>query len=195
MESNFARAVIEPSQPVIIGVRMKPYALCHSLILAQIDSAFTSNRFPIFEDLIAAAFVCAHSWEENNRLLRSHFRRWIRLKLWGAMAGKFNIAAATVSMLQYVSTGDVYPDTEPPKDTESMRELSAPHSARLYLFLRASGFSESEAWNMPLNAANWLHAAKAEEEGKITLMSSKRRKFLEIARQERLRAEREEVAA
>lgn len=195
MESQFVRAILEPSQPVIIGVRMKPYSLGHSVILSQIDSGFTAGRFPTFEDLIAAAFVCAHSWEENNRLLRSPFRRWLRLKLWGALAGRFDIVAATVSMLQYVTAGDVYPDTEPPKDPEAVRELAAPHSARIYLFLRSSGFSESAAWNMPCNVANWLHAARAEEDGKITLMSRQRRAFLEIARRERERAEREEAAA
>ncbi len=194
MESEFVRALLSPPQPVIIGVRMKPYALGHSALLTSINSAFVCGQFPSFEELIAAAFICSHSWEENQKLLRSRFRRWLILKTWGLFAGKFDIPSATVSMLQYIQTGDTYPETEPPERSETMRELSAPALARLYLFLRRSGFSESEAWNMPCNAVNWMHAACSEEDGKISLMSRKRRSFLEMARKEREAAAKEEAA-
>jgi hypothetical protein len=194
VEAEFVRALLSSPQPKIIGVRMKPYALGHSVLLTEIDSAFVAGRFPTFEELIAAAFICAHSWEENQTLLRSRLKRWATLKVWGTLAGKFDIPSATISMLQHIRSGDVYPDTEPPEHPENVRELSSPAIARTYLFLRASGFSESEAWNMPCNVANWLHASKAEEDGRITLMTQKRRQFLELARREREAAEREKAA-
>ena len=62
----------------------------------------------------------------------------------------------------------------PPYDQQEhsggMRELGAPESARLYLFLRSRGFVEQDALNLPLNAAQWLYAAEMEIEGKIDLV-------------------------
>ena len=193
MEANFARALISPPQPRIIGVRMRPFALGHKLLLTQIDSAFvTRDRVPMFDDLIASAFICAHTWEENQKLIRSTFKRWLTLKVWGLLAGKFDIPQAQVDMMAYVLSGDDFPETEPPDNDQSVRELAAPPSARVYVFLRGLGLTDSEAMNMPCTAANWMMAAKLEEDGKITLLSRRRRAFLEMARQENERAAREE---
>jgi len=148
---------------------MRPFALGHRLMLEQIENGFTSGIFPAFADLVSGAFICAHTWEENLKLNASTWRRWLRLKVWGVFAGKFDVPTAMLAFHGYVRDGDVFPET---RDTPGeMRQLSAPRLARLYLFLRAHGFSESEAMNLPMNAANILYAAKAEQEGKIDLIS------------------------
>lgn len=193
MESEFVKALLSPPQPVIIGVRMRPFTLGHSALLHQIDSAFVNGTFPHFAELLAAALICAHTWEENRRMGR--IRRLLTMWVWGRLAGKFDVPNATIAMFQHIRSGDEYPETEPPEKPEAVRELAAPPVTRIYTFLRASGFSESEAWNMPLNAANWMHASVMEEEGKITLLSSRRRAFLEMARRERELAAKEAAAA
>lgn len=183
METEFASALLAAPQPVVIGVRMRPYALGHHLLLTQIGSAFvTRDRIPLFDDLIASACICAHSWEENQKLLRSSWRRWLTLKVWGTLAGKFDIPAAVESLFDYVSKGEQYPaDIDAPKG-DSFRELYAPPSARLYFFLRSNGFSESEAMNMPLPCAKWLDAARAEELGHVNFISDRVKSVIDLAK-------------
>lgn len=170
MQDEFARALLSPPQPIIIGVRMQPFSLGHRLLLEQIGSAFAAlDRFPLFDDLIASAFICAHSWEENKRLRKSRFGRWMRLKIWGSLAGKFNIPLATIQFTQYAQDA-LRPPYDQQEHAGGMRELGAPESARLYLFLRGRGFSEAEAMDIPLTAAHWLYAAEMEIQGKIDLV-------------------------
>lgn len=179
---DFASALLSPPQPVCIGVRLRPFSLGHKLLLQDMDSAFVTGRFPGHEDLIAAACVCAHTWEENLRLRESRLRRWLLLKTWGLLAGKFDIIAATATLLYYVRSSDYFPETEPPP-RNSCRELSSPYEARLYLLLRGLGFSESEAMNMPLAAANLLYASEGETEGKIQLVHERTHAVIRAAKE------------
>lgn len=187
MEEAFASAIVNPPQPIIIGARMQPYSLGHHLLLSHFRSAFvTREGFPQFEDLIAGAFVCANTWEENQKLLRAPFRRWFTLKVWGLFAGKFDVARAIVALSRYIADGERYPvEIENPTSDQSSRQLYAPTSARLYRFLRASGFTETEAMNMPLPVAKFMDAATAEEAGTLEIQSLQRIAFWDLARKQR----------
>lgn len=163
---------------------MRPFSIGHRLILTQIDSAFVAGRVPLYEDLIASVFVCAWSWEENQRLAASPRRRWLHFKLWGLLAGRFDIPGAMLAFLNYIRTGDVFPETNSPDSDSTTRELGSDQLARLYLFLRSSGFDDSSTWNMPINAANAMHAAKLEEDGKLSLIGPSRRALLDLVRKQ-----------
>ncbi len=184
MESDFAGSLLDAPQPTIIGVRMRPFSLGHKMLLARIGSAFvTRAMFPTFDDLISTTCICAHTWEENQKLLRSKWRQRITLRVWGTFAGRFDVPGAVVALWRYVNVGMSYPvDIDPPKQGEG-RELCAPSSARLLLFLRRSGFSETEAMNLPLPFAHWLDAAGAEEDGKLNLVSRRTMALIAAARE------------
>lgn len=138
-------------------------------MLEEVGSSFASGTFPGYDDLVAGAFVCAHTWEENQMLLRSPFRRWLRLRTWGVFAGKFDVPAAVLAFHAYVRDGAEFPDVV--SKPGEMKALAMPHLARLYLFLRGNGFSETEAMNMPLRVANLLYCAEAEQAGRLELVT------------------------
>ena len=148
---------------------MRPFSLGHRLMLEQIESSFVCGTFPGYGDLIATAFICAHSWEENQKLMRSPLRRWLTLRVWGALAGKFNIPAAILALHAYVRDGSEFPEVQ--EKPGEMRQLAMPHAARLYLFLRRSGFGDVEAMNVPLAVANMLYAADAEQAGRMDFVT------------------------
>lgn len=167
---------------------MQPYALGHRVLLHHYGNAFVGGRFPLYEDLILAAFLCSNTWEENQTLLRSPFRRWLRLKIWGKLAGNFNIPRAILAMHQHVIKSDVFPEQGDPGEGVTQKQLGSANSARLYLFLRTF-LNKSEAMNMPLILANQLHASALEEAGKITLMPPARKALLD-----RLQAQNQEAS-
>ena len=139
-------------------------------MLEQIESGFVGAAFPSYADLISSAFICAHSWKENQSLMRSPVRRWLLLKTWGLLAGRFNVPSAMVSLHSYIRDGDVFPEVQQ-KASNEMRQLAAPRLARLYLFLRSKGFSEAEAMDLPLNVANMLYCTDAEQVGRLDLVT------------------------
>lgn len=156
---------------------MRPYALAHRVWLAGFNSPFVVGGFPIFDDLLLGTIVCAQTWEENQKFFASRWRQWSTMKIWGLFNRRFDIPRSIVALKTYLDRSDVFPETE--KGEGKTRELGTANSARLYAFLRSSGFSESEAWNMPLSVANILHAARLEEDGKLELVSGSRKALLD----------------
>lgn len=148
---------------------MLPFSLGHRILLEQIESSFVCGVFPSFDDLISSAFICAHTWEENQKMLRSPFRRLLTLKVWGWLAGKFNIPTAIMALHKYIQDGNEFPEVR--EKPGEMRMLAMPHLARLYLFLRSNGFSESETMNMPLLLANLLYCTDAEQDGRLEMIT------------------------
>jgi len=159
---------------------MRPFGLGHRLLLEQIESGFVGQSFPTYADLISGAFICAHSWAENQLLLRSPFRRWLMLKTWGLLAGRFNVPAAMVSFHAYARDGDTFPEVQQ-KPSSEVRQLASPRLARLYLFLRSKGFSEQETMDMPLNVANLLYCTDAEQEGRLDLVTDTFKEMIRLS--------------
>lgn len=182
MPDDFTRFVVCPPRPRCIGVKLNAYSLGHRLFLKHIDSAFVAGRFPTYEDLISAALICSNSWEENLSLFNFPLRLWIRLKIWGLLAGKFNVAMATIIFQDYVMQSDFFPEIEQPP-ANACREISSPFEARLYLFLRRSGINESEAMNMPIGMANALFVTDAEDRDRLKLIADRTRDLIRAAKE------------
>jgi hypothetical protein len=172
MTADFARQIVDPPRVRCIGVELQPFSLGHLFILKELGNpVIYHNGFPTYEHLIAAAIVCAHTWEENQKLLRSRFRRWLIAKVWGLFAGKFDIAKETVRLKAYVINGMDFPEIKPPK-RNSCRHLFSDDDTRLYSFLRLR-MTHSEAMNFPLRAANLMWSAHLEESGLLELKSQR----------------------
>ena len=162
MELSFASAMVQPPTVRCIGIELLPFSLGHLLILEHCGSGFVNEQDVTFCDLIEAAFVCAHTWEQNLSLARKPFRRWLRLKAWGIFAGKFNIAIAERAMRLHIETARSIPSQKRPQ-SGACRYLASEWTTRLYKFLRANGIAHSEALNMPLCIAQKMLVAELEE--------------------------------
>lgn len=169
MIADFAAQMVDPPRVRCLGVEMKPFSLGHSLLLWRIRNRFATRETPAFEDLVSAAFICAHSWEENQKLLRSPFRRWLTLKIWGLMAGKFDVAENIVSMQAYLNEANRIPEQR--KGRGGTRELFADWYTRLFNYLRFIGYDDSQILNMPIARANLMFCAWLEHEEAATFKS------------------------
>lgn len=176
MTADFATLLVEPPRVRCLGVVLQPFALGHLLTLRAIGSRFVIGEFPLFEDLIAGAFICAHTWEENQMLLRSKWRRNARLKMWGWLAGRFDVPANLVALDSHIRSGQELAETVKSRGA-STRYLVSEWEARLFAYLRSIGYSDSEILNMPLLRAHALFVAYLEENN---LMEFKSRRAIAV---------------
>ena len=117
---------------------------------------------PTFQDLITSAFVCSNSWAENQASLKSGFRRWIKLKAWGLLAGKFDLVSQSAILLDYIQSSTQLPEL---KSKKSGRPIWSTWESRLLKFLLSQGFTLNKALDLPLIQAHALFIAQQEEDG------------------------------
>jgi hypothetical protein len=179
-EREYALAVFPP-QVRCVGLPLQPYALGHRVLLHAIGSGFVvGDRVPTFDDLISSVWICAHTWEENISLLRSPIRNWLHIKTWGLFKRRFDIVAEMATFARYIRESDTFPEVDAPKDPV---KLESAWTARLEVFLRSRGFTESEAMNMPIAKGGALYAADNEEQGRIKLMPEQTKTLIEMAKE------------
>lgn len=171
MIADLAIQMVEPQRVRCIGVDLQPYSLGHYFILRAMGNSFAVCGFPLYADLISAAFVCAHTWEENQKLLRSRWRRSMRLRVWGILAGKFNIIAQSAILFSHIYESSKLPETA---SNGGVRHLLSEWHTRLFVYLRGIGYSDSQILNMPLATAQTLFIAYLEDEDKVTFKSRQR---------------------
>jgi hypothetical protein len=193
MIADFATTLVDPPRVRCLGVEMLPFSLGHLLTLRAMGNRFVTGEFPIYDDLISAAFVCAHTFEENQKLMRQPRRRWLRLKVWGAFAGKFQLVTQLLVMRRHIEEACAMPETRKVKG--EVRYLYSEWETRLYAHLLALGHAPSAALNMPLLLANKLFIAHLEETNAVAFKS-----VVELAREKAMndiveRMERGEIAA
>jgi hypothetical protein len=161
----FASLMVQPATVRCIGVELCPFSLGHHFILHHEQSPFVvGGRFPLYDDLILAAFVCSNTWQENLDMRRAPFRRWLRAWAWGRLAGKFDVAAELVKMATYVRDAEQTPEAKRQKGC-SVRYIFSDWYTRLHAHLISLGFTEYQALDMPLAKANRLFIAHLEENG------------------------------
>jgi hypothetical protein len=162
MQQDFASAMVQPRVVRCIGLPLKPFSLGHLLLLRHLDSAFVTGGQKTYNDFLTAVFVCAHSWEENQKILRSRFRQWLQVKVWSAFAGNFNIPVQADILSNYIAAARETPEQRAGKPGAT-RYLVSEWEARIYKFLRWVGCSNIEALDMPLAVAQAMFIAELEE--------------------------------
>lgn len=170
---SFASIMVQPPVIRCIGVEMRPFSLGHHLLLEHERSPFViGGSFPSYADLIAAAFTCAHTWEENLALRRSPRRMKLRAWVWGRLAGNFDVAVEILHINQYIRDAEIIPEQRKSKPGTS-RYLFSDWPTRLLAHLLSLGYSESEALNLPLAQANRLFVAHLEVNGMADFVSER----------------------
>ncbi len=171
MNADFASVMVQPPRVRCIGVELLPFSLGHLLLLRATGSRYVRGECPLFDDLIAGAFICAHSWEENQRLLHAPLRRWLRLKVWGLFAGKFDVLSQLLTLHWHIANATRLPEQAKASSNSGVRYLCSEWETRLFAYLKSIGYSDREALNMPLALAHKLFVAYLEENDLATFKS------------------------
>lgn len=154
-------------------MKLLPFSLGHSLVLTHLESGFITGEPPTYPDLIVTAFVCSSNWRQNQAMLRSPRRSWLTLKLWGWLARRMVIHSQVSALFQYINEARTMPEQKQAPQGTTMRWLASEWDARLYKFLRQSGFGHVESLDMPLVQAHALFVAELEETEKAEFKATR----------------------
>lgn len=154
--------------PACFGLRLRPYSLWHSMMLAAIESPFAAGGQARHEDYSLAAVVCSLEWPSGlRRLIPVPDRRLLDLAT-PKTAEQFAEDADLFN--DYLSESSRVPDVW---ETEGKgRESGAPWQffVSAYLLRHYPALTESEVWNMPVGRAI-CYKLMAEEEDGLELVS------------------------
>lgn len=163
MIADFASIMVEPPRVRCLGVQLRPFSLGHALVLRHLGNSFITET-PTAADLPVAALVCAHGWRENVRKLRKP-RRLVRLmRLWGWLTRKMNKGEEARALHAYISEQMELPEMKRERGS-GVRYLVSEWETRLFMHLRAMGYDDEQALDMPLARAQLFMVAKLEEDG------------------------------
>lgn len=160
--------------PECLGLRLRPFSLGHVDLLTALEHpvAVGSPAQMSRSDTAAAAWICAHSYEDGIRLYQSGraLRAMRRMGLrWGACRSGFE--AQRDVLLEYLET---YLMAPPRWDSEKEAQPVIPWHLSVFAALqRDTNYTPSEVWNLPLPRALELFAAVAANRGDDSLVSLK----------------------
>lgn len=174
----FQRAAVSSAcaagaQPVVLGLRLRPLSVGHSLLLLSCGSPFlVPERKLRLADFFLTIFICAHDWRESERLLRRrtlgfHFRVWQwtqRRKFLNAEVQRFR---------EWWADQMETPPFRAPEKAGAARPCVAPRAwVRLAFLMGELGMAEASALDMPVLRANALYATWLDWTGKAELESA-----------------------
>jgi hypothetical protein len=172
-ETAFAKAAT-PAPVSILGLPLRPYSVGHELFLIGRNNAFVCDRPPGTTDLIEAALVCAHSWEEIHAPAP-----WLTVKTamwrWHVRKQLANPMEWILTFYLYRHNGSTVPHHQPPglaANETPGREPGAPFLLRLIQFLMFNlDLTEPEAMDYKLGLAQWHACAFWEAQGGLRIQN------------------------
>jgi hypothetical protein len=198
-KSYFDSAFPEPWQ--ILGVRLRPFSLGHYLKLRQFNSPFVSDdpAPAAVGDLLLGILVCSMSsnpdtsgdefWEWWNRPptfnpIARLFRKTEmtpaerEIYKWGKKIKSFDVPEKITLFAEYVSRHSQVPSYWILKQNESSSGAHWAHGTIAGLCSQC-GYSQSEAYNVPMGKALFDFLKACEDSGSIKLFTEEQSKGLE----------------
>jgi hypothetical protein len=174
MDSVFANAFCLPPTPTLLGRKLLPFSLGHSLLLESIESPVMDAGAVMPGELAVALWICSrpavdpateHPPAVDRDAVAAEFDEW------GRRTPRDQLAEALVIFRAYLAAF-----TEAPRRWESGKAGAAPASPWQYAVVNAlrehlhCGYAA--AWNTPVNRALAEYATLGEAHGDTSVMSA-----------------------
>jgi len=160
---SFVRAFFTP-EVEILGYRLKPYCMGHSLLLDALDSPFNKLDGDIFaHDLIVALKVCSSSYpfQPSLDLTSKDYYNIYRFKL-----NKKLLLKHCSLFQEYKNSHHNLPEYWQ-KEGDKV-QVNSPLELSHILSLMKAGFQFKESWEMSVGLAGWISASLSELNGANT---------------------------
>ncbi len=171
---NGLTSLCSPPTPVVMGVRLRPFSLGHSVLLEAVESPYMSDAQSVDSgDLALAVWICSHTYEDASAALNSDdprikkaFMRWG--KRWSRRGVFLDELDTFTAYLNY------YADAPTRWESDDSNELRVPWQWAMLNTL-CGGVADpalhSRVLNMPLNSAICQACAIGAANGDESLMS------------------------
>lgn len=161
------------SQPVVFGLRLKPFSLGHVFLLESLGSPiFSGKDCPIeFADIASAVFACAHEHDEAQR----NFRKWwfpLFVRAWGWFAKPNWLRDDVQAFWKYLSDGMSSPPIQPARQADGKVCQTPGPWLKLFFAMHILNMTEADAMRMPVVQLNILYSTWSEWSGNGQLADS-----------------------
>jgi hypothetical protein len=144
---------IVPTPWTILGLKLKPFALGHLVLLHRLESPFITGAPPTYADLSMAVLMCSQTFEEAIESLSDPELDKVMAD-WATKLnenGPINLDEKCAAFESYMNEGkptegDLYYSYDPQRTRAS--SLAVVHAVRVRV-QGHSGFSDSEIFNRP----------------------------------------------
>jgi hypothetical protein len=174
MDKRFLTAFLQQEKIDISGYKLDPFCFRHLITLEALESPFadinsvtTKNVIPKPEDILILLNVCStKNWEEAFK--KKKFKDWYNFS---KMKYNPSFYAKVVSeVITYLNDSFSVPKIwskiqSKEKGQEFKKETFHPSSLVITILMCKFGFSEEDAWNLPVARAVWYSTCFARLEG------------------------------
>ena len=156
--------------PVVMGLRLLPYSVGHSLVLHRIGSPLVVGGPVGRADLMTAVLICSQPIQESLAAIYSPFRNLV-LKAWSWKVKRLSVDAELDKWNEWMAGQSTAPEILMKQG--SSRQLSMPWPERMLACCLEIGLEEDTVLAMPIGDAERLVLARAETHGDVELWSPK----------------------
>lgn len=159
-----------PSCPVVMGLRLVPYSVGHSLVLHRIGSPLVVGGPVGRADLMEAVLICSQPVGESLNAMRSPLRHLV-IWLWSKRTKRLSFEQEFEKWNAWMSEQSTAPEilSKPGKG----RTLAMPWPERMLACCMDIGLREDTVLAMPIGDAERLVLARAETHGDVELWTPK----------------------
>jgi hypothetical protein len=166
MDGRFLTAFILPKEWDIIGYKLKPYSLRHSLYLTALESPFITGKMDKLspEDILVFLRICS-SEHPSNAFRKPSLRDYWRIGRMQADIGYFyEIVKDIMVYIHDCCSAPVFYKKEKEQNEKQKENIPNPLAVATSLIGRLN-LPMEEAWNMPVGQAIWYATAYSVAEG------------------------------
>ena len=157
VEEKFAEAWLNTSHKVL-GVKLRPFSLWHRFLLDQLDTKILSGGDYIsIMDLYTGCLICRNVYPNVK----------IKVPIWKYFTLKRKtkkITSEFEAFSTYITDFAGFPEFWEKEDSESNKG-PAPDPLGTVVSLMNMGFTENQAWDMPVGKASWYSATSSQIQG------------------------------
>lgn len=181
--SDFYQIAV-PEQRQVIGLKLRPLALGHIILLERVQSAFITGQPPSYEDLALSALICSLSFEDGVEALRSQDAALLLKELAERITGSrswlvrlglrrprvIDLEANCAAFSDYIREHSRIPHyTYTPGDFKTM-ECPSVQVVKVCL-MREMHFGESEILNRSWALCLWDYVTLRAIKGEVSMIS------------------------
>ena len=156
--------------PIVMGLRLVPYSVGHSLMLHRIGSPLVVGGAVGRSDLMTAVLVCSQPIKESMAAIYSPFRN-LALKAWTWKVKRLSFEAEMDKWNEWMLSQSTAPEIL--SKPGASKQLSMPWPERMLACCLEIGLQEDTVLAMPIGDAERLVLARAETHGDVELWNPK----------------------
>lgn len=154
----------------VLGVKLRPLALGHIILLSRIESVFIAGGKLSFDDLAASVFICANDYRTGVDAVQNPNRYARTMRRWQRKLGFVNLSDQSAEFRKYIETELAEPDYNFPE--AGSHSVGCPSVQSVKVALVKLGFSEAELLDRSWRLCVWDYLTSKALDGQITFTDS-----------------------